>query len=237
MPPSADPKVLAIVDRVLARNCSINTAIQEVCGAFADTKSEEAFRRNVRKHVQKRRAANDVAEAAEAEAGTAKHYTKAAEKAAAAAQLAAAAAATAAGKAVKAAAAPKKVTVKELTGSNMTRGQASGAKKIGKQKKRTQVKAFKVACVQYAEVKEAGGLTSQQVCDWVGYQMCLSPGSTPKPAVVRKQVALGLAGESPGKRGRKFKIGDTAHAHKTGVLFIHNTTFFDQCAAISVDNR
>ena len=76
MPPSADPKVLAIVDRVLARNCSINTAIQEVCGAFADTKSEEAFRRNVRKHVQKRRAANDVAEAAEAEAGTAKHYTK-----------------------------------------------------------------------------------------------------------------------------------------------------------------
>jgi len=108
MPPSADPKVLAIVDRVLARNCSINTAIQEVCGAFADTKSEEAFRRNVRKHVQKRRAANDVAEAAEAEAGTAKHYTKAAEKAAAAAQLAAAAAATAAGKAVKAAAAPQR---------------------------------------------------------------------------------------------------------------------------------
>ena len=53
----------------------------------------------------------------EAKAGAAKHYTKAAEKAAAAAQLAATAAAVAAAKAVKAAAAPKKVTVKELTGT------------------------------------------------------------------------------------------------------------------------
>ena len=47
-----------------------------------DSKSEEAFRRNVRRHVQKGR----IVEKEEAEAGTAKHYTKAAEKAAAAAQ-------------------------------------------------------------------------------------------------------------------------------------------------------
>jgi len=41
----------------------------------------------------------------------------------------------------------------------------------------------------------------------VGCEMCLSPASAPKPGSVRKQVALGLAGESPGKRGRKFKVG------------------------------
>jgi hypothetical protein len=150
MPPSIDPKVLAVVDRVIDRNCSIITAIREEFLAFADSKSQEVFCRNIRRHVQKRREAAQ----GEAEAGTAKHFYKAAEKAAAAAQLAAAAAAASAGKAKKAAAEPKKVTVKELTGSNMTRGQASGAKKIGKQKKRSQVKAFKIACVQYAEVKD-----------------------------------------------------------------------------------
>jgi len=127
-------------------------------------------------------------------------------EAAAAAQLAATAAAVAAAKAVKAAAAPKKVAVKELTGTKMTRGQASGKRKLDKQAKRGRVKAFKTACLQYAEVKEAGGLTAQQVCSWVGNQMCQSPASAPKPGSVRKQVALGLAGESPGKRGRKFRI-------------------------------
>jgi hypothetical protein len=204
MPPSVDPKVLAVVDRVLARNCSAVTAIREEFVAFVDGKSEEAFRRNVRRHVKNRR---DVAKG-EAEAGTAKQFTKAAEQAAAAAQLAAVAAAVAAGKAVKAAAASscKKVTVK--VGKKMTHGQASGKKQLDKQKKRVQVKAFKTACLQYAEVKEAGGLTSQQVCDWAGYQMCLSPSSAPKPAVVRKQVHLGLAGVPPGKRGRKFKVGE-----------------------------
>ena len=48
---------------------------------------------------------------------------------------------------------------------------------------------------------------AQQVCSWVGYQVCLSPASALKPGSARKQVALGLAGESPGKRGRKFKVG------------------------------
>ena len=81
-----------------------------------DSKYEGAFRRNVRRHVQKGR---DAAQS-EAEAGTAKHYT------AAAAQLAATAAALAAAKAVKAAAAPKKVTVKELTGTYMTRPREGG---------------------------------------------------------------------------------------------------------------
>ena len=38
----------------------------------------------------------------------------------------------------------------------------------------------------YAEVKEAGGLSAQQVCDWVGYQMYLSPSSKPKPKSVRR---------------------------------------------------
>ena len=48
---------------------------------------------------------------------------------------------------------------------DVTRGQASGAKKLAKLKKRARVRAYKTACVQYAEVKEAGGLTAQQVCD------------------------------------------------------------------------
>ena len=87
----------------------------------------------------------------------------------------------AAAKAVKAAAAPKKVTVKVLTGSKMTRKQASGKKELDKKKERTRVKALKAACLQFAEVKEAGGLTAQQVCGWVSYQMCLSPSSAPKP--------------------------------------------------------
>jgi len=103
----------------------------------------------------------------------------------------------AAAKAVKAAAAPKKVTVKVLTGSKMTRKQASGKKELDKKKERTRVKALKAACLQFAEVKEAGGLTAQQVCDWVSYQMCLSPSSAPKPKSVRVQVAAGLAGECP----------------------------------------
>jgi len=118
MPPSVDPKVLAVADRVLARNCSAVAAIEEGFVALVDSKSEGASRCNVRRHVQKGR---DAAQS-EAEAGTAKHYTKASEKAEAAAQLAATAAAVAAAKAVKAAAAPKKVTAKELTGTKMTRG-------------------------------------------------------------------------------------------------------------------
>ena len=163
---------------------------------FPDSKSQEAFCRNVRKHVQNRR----IVEKEEAEAGTAKHYTKAA------AQLAAAAAA-AAGQAANAAAAPKKVTAEELTGTKMTRGQASGKKQLDEQAKRGRVKALKTACLQYAEVKEAGRLTAQQVCSWVGYQMCMSSASAPKPGCVREQVALGLAGESPGNCGRRFKVG------------------------------
>ena len=175
-PPYVDPKVLAVADCVLARNCSVITAIEEGLVAFVDSKSEEVFA-----------------------ATSAATYLRAA-------TLAATAAAVAAAKAVKAAAAPKKVAVKELTGTKMTRGQASGKRKLDKQAKRGRVKAFKTACLQYAEVKEAGGLTAQQVCSWVGNQMCQSPASAPKPGSVRKQVALGLAGESPGKRGRKFRI-------------------------------
>ena len=200
MPPTIDPKVLAVVERVLASKCSIVSAVRAEFICFTDTKSEDAFCRNVRRHVQNRRDADK----AEAEAGTTKHYAKAAEQAAKAAQLAAGAAGAAA---KSAAASSKKVTVKELTGKKMTRGQASGKKQLDKQKKRVRVEAFKTACVQFAEVKESGGLTSQQVCDWVGYQMCLSPASKPKPGTVRKQVAVGLAGVSPGKRGRKFKVG------------------------------
>jgi len=47
MPPSVDPKVLAVADRVLARNCSVVTAIEEEFVAFVDSKSEEAFHRSV----------------------------------------------------------------------------------------------------------------------------------------------------------------------------------------------
>ena len=75
MSPSFDPKVLAAVaDRVLARNCSVVIAIREEFVAFVDSKYEGAFRRNVRRHVQKGRDAAQI----EAEAGTAKHYTRAA---------------------------------------------------------------------------------------------------------------------------------------------------------------
>jgi len=103
-------------------------------------------------------------------------------EAAAAAQLAATAAAVAAAKAVKAAAAPEKVTVKELTGSKMARKQASGKKQLDKKKERTRVKAFKTACLQFAEVKRSGELTSQQVCDWVSFQICLSPARSTQAA-------------------------------------------------------
>ena len=98
MPPSIDPKVHAVVGRVVARNCSTISAIREEFVTFPDSKSQEAFCRNVCKHVQNRR----IVEKEEAEAETIKHYTKAAEKAAAAAQLAAVVAAVAAAKAVKA---------------------------------------------------------------------------------------------------------------------------------------
>jgi len=68
----------------------------------------------------------------------------------------------------------------------MTRGQAMGKKKADKRKKRVKVEAYKAACVMYADAKEAGGLSAQQVCDLVGYQMCLNPGSKPKPKSVRR---------------------------------------------------
>jgi hypothetical protein len=132
MPPTIDPKVLAVVKRVLASKCSIVSAVRAEFICFTDNKSEDAFCRNVRRHVQNHRDADK----AEAEAGTTKHYVNAAEQAAKAAQVAAAAAAGAAAAAAKAAASSKKVTVKELTGKKMTRGQASGKKKIEKRKKR-----------------------------------------------------------------------------------------------------
>ena len=55
MPPSIDPEVHAVVGRVAARNCSIISAIREEFVAFPDSKSQEAFCRNARKHVQNRR--------------------------------------------------------------------------------------------------------------------------------------------------------------------------------------
>ena len=57
MPPSVDPKVLAVADRVLARNCSVATDIKEGLLAFVDSKFGGAFRRNARRHVQKGRGA------------------------------------------------------------------------------------------------------------------------------------------------------------------------------------
>ena len=74
MPPSVDPKVLAVAGRVLARKCIAVAAIEEDFWAFVNSKSEGAFRRNARCHVQKGRDAAQI----EAEAGTAKHYTRAA---------------------------------------------------------------------------------------------------------------------------------------------------------------
>ena len=140
---------------------SIKDASKDAEVTCDDYTSWEGWQRLVRYHVAELRSA----EAAEAEAGTTKHYAKAAEQAAKAAQLASAAAAEASSSAAKAAASSKKVTVKELTGKKMIRGQAPGAKKLAKLKKRVRAKAYKTACVQYAEVKEAGGLTAQQVCD------------------------------------------------------------------------
>jgi len=73
MSPSFDPKVLAAVaDRVLARNCSVVIAIREEFVAFVDSKSEEAFRRNVRHLGLGLEKGRDAAQS-EAEAGTAKH--------------------------------------------------------------------------------------------------------------------------------------------------------------------
>ena len=49
MPPTIDPKVLAVVKRVLASKCSIVCAVEGGFICFADTKSEGAFCRNVRR--------------------------------------------------------------------------------------------------------------------------------------------------------------------------------------------
>ena len=70
MPPTSDLKVLAGVDRVLARNCSTTTATRKEFVAFASSKSQEALCCYVRKHVQKRRASTALAEAVGVIAGS-----------------------------------------------------------------------------------------------------------------------------------------------------------------------
>jgi len=73
--------------------------------------------------------------------------------------------------------------------------------------KRLESKLLKETCLKYAELKESKEMTAEEVCIQVALNNNLSPSRAPKPFTVKKFVREDRAGESPGKRGRKFKAG------------------------------
>ena len=74
-------------------------------------------------------------------------------------------------------------------------------------KQRRVTKAFRESCIAYAGCKETRDMTAGEVCMSVALVNQLCPKSAPKPRMVKGYVRDGKVGESPGKRGRKFKIG------------------------------
>ena len=121
------------------------------------------------------------------------------------------AAATVAAVAAAVAAAQKAVKAQPVgtfeEGNRKSRKTASTILSNKADKKRWVTKAFKEACIAYAGCKEAREITAGEVCMSVALVNQLSPKSAPKPRMVKEFVRDGKAGESPGKCGRKFKIG------------------------------
>jgi hypothetical protein len=58
IPPTIDPKVLEVVECVLASKCRIVSAVRAEFICFTDTKSEGAFCRNARRHAHHARHAH-----------------------------------------------------------------------------------------------------------------------------------------------------------------------------------
>lgn len=156
----------------------------------------ESYFRKVRRHVAQLQAES----ARRAAAGT---YMAAAQKAAATATVAAAAAAVAA--AQKAVKAQPVDTFEE--GTRRSRKTANTILSNKADKKRRVTKAFRESCIAYAGCKETREMTAGEVCMSVVLVNQLSPKSAPKPRMVKGYVRDGKVGESPGKRGRKFRIG------------------------------
>ena len=123
----------------------------------------------------------------------------AAQKAAATATVAAAAAAVAA--AQKAVKAQPVDTFEE--GTRRSRKTANTILSNKADQKRRVTKAFRESCIAYAGCKETRDMTAGEVCMSVALVNQLSP----KPRMVKGYVRDGKVGESPGKRGRKFRIG------------------------------
>ena len=132
-----------------------------------------------------------------AAAGTAAAYMAAAQKAAATATAAAAAAVAAAHKTAKA----QPVDFEE--GTRKPRKTANTIVTNKAVKKRRVTKAFKEACIAYADCKESKEMTAAEVCMSVALVSQLSPTSAPKPGVEKRFLRDGKAGESSGKPGRK----------------------------------
>ena len=198
---SSDERTLSrVVQRVKAGTHTPMEAVAAEPSLNAHSGVErESYFRKARRHVAQLQAEG----ARRAASGTAAAYMAASQKAAATATVAAAAAAVAA--AQKAVKAQPVDTFEE--GTRRVRKTANTILSNKADKKRRVTKAFKESCVAYAGCKEAGEMTASEVCMSVALVHQLSPKSAPKPRMVKEFVRDGKVGESPGERGRKFKIG------------------------------
>ena len=202
MPPSTDPRVLECVELVLAGDGTPEALSQAL--EDAGLKCTESARRNIRKHVSKRREEKLAAEAAKvAKLLPAEAAAKAAAQLAdLAAQSAAQAAAAAAKEAKKAKA---KTPVAEVVGGRRSRKMANNVRVAAQEKEEKCKAAFKEACLTYEAQKGQPGVTAPAVCELVGLAHGLSPDSKPKHKTVKNFVREGRAGKSPGKKGPKPK--------------------------------
>jgi hypothetical protein len=201
---SSDERTLSrVVQRVKAGTHTPMEAVAAEPSLNAHSGVErESYFRKLRRHVAQLKAEG----ARRAAAGTAAAYMAAAQKAAATAATAAAAAAAAAVAAAQKAVKAQPVDTVEK-GTRKSRKTANTILSNKADKKRRVTKAFKESCVAYAGCKEAGEMTASEVCMSVALVHQLSPKSAPKPRMVKEFVRDGKVGESPGERGRKFKIG------------------------------
>ena len=205
MPPSTDPRVLECVELVLAGDGTPEALSQAL--EDAGLKCTESARRNIRKHVSKRREEELAAEAAKvAKLLPAEAAAKAAAAAAQLADLAAQSAAQAAAAAAKEAKKAKaKTPVAEVVGGRRSRKMANNVRVAAQEKEEKCKAAFKEACLTYDAQKGQPGVTAAAVCELVGLAHGLSPNSKPKPNTVKKIVRDGRTGKSPMKKGPKPK--------------------------------
>ena len=205
MPPSTDPRVLECVELVLAGDGTPEALSQALDDA--GLKCTESARRNIRKHVSKRREEELAAEAAKvAKLLPAEAAAKAAAAAAQLADLAAQSAAQAAAAAAKEAKKAKaKTPVAEVVGGRRSRKMANNVRVAAQEKEEKCKAAFKEACLTYEAQKGQPGVTAPAVCELVGLAHGLSPDSKPKHKTVKNFVREGRAGKSPGKKGPKPK--------------------------------